>query len=75
MFQKLHRPATFGERGMKRKDIRNLNYFIEDVFYKETSLSDHKMVLMRMNFKDEIKGPGVWILNTDFKKQKLQTRD
>lgn len=42
--------------------------FIEDVSYKETSLSDHKMVVMRMNFKDEIKGPGVWILNTELLK-------
>lgn len=48
---------------------RNLECFIDGVFYKETTLSDHKMVLMRMDFKREMKGPGVWILNTGVLKE------
>lgn len=47
---------------------RNLDCFIDDVLYKETTLSDHKMVLIRMDFKREMKGPGVWILNTEILK-------
>uniref|UniRef100_A0A8C2FGH2 exodeoxyribonuclease III n=1 Tax=Cyprinus carpio TaxID=7962 RepID=A0A8C2FGH2_CYPCA len=44
---------------------RNLEGFIDGIFYKETTLSDHKMVLMTMDFKRQTKGPGVWILNTE----------
>lgn len=44
---------------------RNLECFIDRIVYKETTLSDHKMVLMVMDLKKETKGPGVWILNTD----------
>lgn len=48
---------------------RNLECFIDGVFYKETTLSDHKMVQMRMDFKKEMRGPGVWILNTGVLKE------
>lgn len=43
---------------------RDIDCFIEDVFYKETSLSDHKMVLWNVDFNKKDKGPGNWILNT-----------
>ncbi len=47
---------------------RNLECFIDDILYKETTLSDHKMAFIRMDFKREIKGPGVWILNAEILK-------
>jgi len=49
-----------------------LECFIDDIIYKETTLSEHKMAFIRMDFKREMKGPGVWILNTEFKFTKFK---
>lgn len=47
---------------------RNLDYFIEDIFYKDTVLSDHKMVSLKIDFNKKERGPGVWVLNTELLK-------
>lgn len=46
----------------------NLEDFIEDISYKDTSLSDHKMVLLKIDFNKKERGPGVWVLNTELLK-------
>ncbi len=45
-----------------------MEFFIDDIIYKETTLSEHKMAFIRMDFKREMKGPGVLILNTEILK-------
>jgi len=41
----------------------NLKKFVNHIYYKETTFSDHSFVSMRMNFNKIERGPGVWILN------------
>lgn len=40
--------------------------FIQNVFYNDTSLSDHGFVSLKMDLDNVEKGPGVWILNNNF---------
>lgn len=47
---------------------RDIDYFIEDIVYKDTSFSDHKMIRWKIDFNKEEKGPGVWILNSEILK-------
>lgn len=54
---------------------RNLECIIDGIIYKETTLSNHKMVLMTVDFKRETKGPGVWILNTEVLKNESFKKD
>lgn len=44
---------------------RDMEFFLGDICYKDTSLSDHKMLLWNIDFSKEKKGPGVWILNSE----------
>ncbi len=41
---------------------------VENHCYKDTSLSDHKMVLLKIDFNKKERGPGVWVLNTELLK-------
>ena len=44
----------------------NLKPMIKNIFYRDTSFSDHNIVSMSINFSDIEKGPGVWIFNNTF---------
>jgi len=41
----------------------NLQKFISQIYYRDTSLSDHSLVIMKLKFQNIVRGPGVWILN------------
>lgn len=43
---------------------RDMECFIKNTYYKETSLSDHKMLLWKIDFNNKKRGPGVWVLNS-----------
>ncbi|MGL5245458.1 MAG: endonuclease/exonuclease/phosphatase family protein, partial [Sarcina sp.] len=47
---------------------RDIDYFIEDIVYKDTGFSDHKMIKWKIDFNKEDRGPGVWILNSELLK-------
>ncbi|MGL4945368.1 MAG: endonuclease/exonuclease/phosphatase family protein [Fusobacteriaceae bacterium] len=44
---------------------RNIEGFICNIKFEETSFSDHKMISMRMDWNQMERGPGVWVLNTE----------
>lgn len=41
----------------------NMKPCIKNIFYKDTSFSDHCIVSMNIDFSEVEKGPGVWIFN------------
>ena len=43
-----------------------LKPYVKNVYYNDTSFSDHCIVNMKMNFSKVEKGPGVWIFNNSF---------
>jgi exonuclease III len=45
--------------------LRDMECYLEDIYYKETGLSDHKMIVWKIDFNKEKRGPGVWILNSE----------
>jgi len=46
---------------------RNIEGFLEKIRYEETGLSDHKPMFMQIDWETVKRGPGVWVLNRDFK--------
>ena len=40
--------------------------YIKNVYYSDTSFSDHSIVNLKIDFSDVEKGPGVWIFNNSF---------
>lgn len=44
---------------------RNIEGFIGNIKFEETSFSDHKMISMAMDWNQMKRGPGVWVLNTE----------
>ena len=40
--------------------------YIKNVYYSDTSFSDHCIVNMKLDFSDVERGPGVWIFNNSF---------
>lgn len=47
---------------------RNVENFIDNIRFKETSLSDHKFLTFNLDWSNMQRGPGVWILNTQILK-------
>ena len=43
-----------------------LKAMVKNIFYRDTSFSDHSIVYMSVDFSDVEKGPGVWIFNNSF---------
>ena len=43
-----------------------LKSLIKNVYYRDTSFSDHSIVNMSIDFSDVEKGPGMWIFNNSF---------
>lgn len=41
----------------------NLRKFVSNVYYKETSFSDHSLVMLKLKCDNIERGPGVWVLN------------
>lgn len=50
--------------------MEDIHTFIEDIVYKVSGFSDHKM-MWKVDFNMEEKGSGVWILNTENLKSKI----
>lgn len=46
-----------------------LGKYVEKVYYKETTLSDHKFLFVQMDFNEFERGPGVWVLNSGILKK------
>ncbi len=42
----------------------DIECFLEHIHYKESGFSDHKMLLWKIYFIIEKRGPGVWILKS-----------
>lgn len=42
---------------------------VDNIYYKETSLSDHKIVWAQVDLSGMKRGPGLWILNTGLLKE------
>lgn len=47
---------------------REMLKLIDTIFYKETVLSDHKVVCIQVDMNDVKRGPGIWMLNTEILK-------
>ena len=45
---------------------RHLAINIQNVYYQETSFSDHDFMYLRCDFSQVQKGPGLWILNNTY---------
>ena len=45
---------------------KELKSLIKNVYYRDTSFSDHSIVNMSIDFSDVEKGPGMWIFNNSF---------
>lgn len=43
---------------------RNVENFIENIKYEDTSFSDHKFLFFKMDWNKVQRGPGIWVLNT-----------
>jgi len=43
---------------------RNMEDFIEDIKYEDTSFSDHKFLFFKIDGNKVQRGPGIWVLNT-----------
>jgi len=41
----------------------NIGSYVKNIFYKDTTLSDHSFVYMKIDFTEVETGPGIWILN------------
>lgn len=41
----------------------NLQNSVSQIYYRDTSLSDHSFVILKVKFHETVRGPGVWILN------------
>lgn len=54
---------------------RNLEGFIDNVKYGETSLSDHKPMYMQLDWCTIKRGPGVWVLNAEVLKRDCYVRE
>lgn len=44
---------------------RELGKFVRNIYYVETTLSDHSMVVLYFRNEDVERGPGLWILNNE----------
>lgn len=42
---------------------KNLQKSVNQIYYRDTSLSDHSFVILKMKFHEPVRGPGVWVLN------------
>lgn len=49
-----------------KNDFMNV---VDNIYYKKTSLSDHKVVWVQIDLSGMKRGPGLWILNTEFLKE------
>ncbi len=47
---------------------RDLLKLIDSIFYRETNLSDHKVLWIQVDMSGIKRGPGIWILNTEILK-------
>lgn len=55
---------------MSRIDIclihESMKLYTKNIFYKETSMSDHSLIHLQIDFSIIERGPGVWVLNNTF---------
>lgn len=59
-----------GEIKMSRIDYflvsSEMRAFVKNIFYKETTFSDHSFIFMKLDFSTRDIGPGIWVLNNNF---------
>lgn len=48
---------------------RKMGNFIQSIYYKETALSDHKFLILKIDFNEIERGNGIWVLNTEILKK------
>lgn len=49
---------------------RDFMKVVDNIYYKETSLSDHKILWVRVDLSGVKRGPGLWVLNVDLLKER-----